>query len=105
MRDITAIFAVILTVFITGGCKKEDTYYYVSSETKAWTLFYEGSFWIYRNDSTLVLDSTVIAGPPEFDFLRYSETDLDYYEYICTHYFLKEIHTQTIVYSNPQIYI
>lgn len=69
MRDITAIFAVILTVFIIGGCKKKETYYYVSNENKAWTLFNEGSYWIYRNDSTLVLDSTVVASPPEFNFL------------------------------------
>jgi len=86
MRDITAIFAIILTVFITGGCKKKETYYYVSNENKAWTLFYEGSYWIYRNDSTLVLDSTVVASPPEFNFLRYSETDLDYYEQIVVRY-------------------
>ena len=86
MRATIAIFALILTVFITGGCKKEGTYNYVLSETKAWTLFNEGSYWIYRNDSTLVLDSTVIAGPPEFEFRRYTETDLDHYEHIVVRY-------------------
>ena len=97
MRATIAIFAVILTVFITGGCKKEETHYYVSSETKAWTLFYEGSYWIYRNDSTLVLDSTVIASPPEFDFSRYSETDLDYYEHIVVRYRSALISTGEII--------
>jgi hypothetical protein len=87
MRTTIAIFAITLTFFITGGCEEERTHYYISSDTKAWTLFNEGSYWIYRNDYTLVLDSTVVEQPPEYNFqLSGPDTDLDYYEHIAVRY-------------------
>ncbi len=58
------IFIVLGLLFFS--CKKDPDFYPVSDEFKPWFLFQQGSYWIFRNDSTLDLDSVYIKSPPAY---------------------------------------
>jgi hypothetical protein len=52
-------------VLIFSGCTKENPeHLYVSSTFQRWTVFNKGSYWIYKNDSTLVTDSVFLRYDP-----------------------------------------
>jgi hypothetical protein len=57
------IFLISIGLFISS-CKKEGKHYYISEEFNSWCFFNRGSYWIYRNDSTLLLDSVYLTKDP-----------------------------------------
>jgi hypothetical protein len=57
------IFLISIGLFISS-CKKEGKHYYISEEFKSWCLFQRGSYWIYSNDSTMLLDSVFLTSDP-----------------------------------------
>jgi hypothetical protein len=61
--QISGLFCLVFCLAL-NSCKKEETHYYISEEFKAWGLFQKGSYWIYKNDSTFILDSVYLTGDP-----------------------------------------
>jgi hypothetical protein len=72
----------LLFIFIYGclfiSCKKEPEYYPLSSEFEKYYLFQQGSFWVYKNDSTGVLDSVYLNLPPQYFDIIYEESGPKY---------------------------
>ena len=52
------IISILISLF---ACKKEVVYVPLSQEIKDYAVFNEGTYWIYRNDSTLELDTFTVA--------------------------------------------
>lgn len=81
MNDNTiSIFKIILIILVflfINSCNKEETEHIrVSGEFKRWTVFPNGSYWIFQNDSTLDIDSVFVQGNPKFiDVPPYSSKD------------------------------
>ncbi len=73
-----------LVILLSFSCKKEELkHYYVSDAFKRWTVFNKGSYWIYKNDSTSVTDSTFVKENPKFlEIPPYSSQDNFTLEYI-----------------------
>jgi len=62
---------------LVASCKKEEgKHFYISDAFKRWTLFNKGSYWIYRNDSTLMMDSVFLKSDPQILEIPYSNTNL-----------------------------
>ena len=59
---------ILLALIILPSCKKKQEFHYLSEEFKKNCLFTVGSYWIYKNDSTGLIDSTFISIPPEIDY-------------------------------------
>jgi hypothetical protein len=62
-----------LTVIILDGCKKTETeniqlgpLYSIPATLQAWTIYSQGSYWIYRNEKTLVEDSVSVKHGPYY---------------------------------------
>jgi hypothetical protein len=62
------ICLIILILFV--ACTKEGRLYTVTQEFKDYFLFQKESFWIYKNDSTNVIDSTYLTGSPQYMILK-----------------------------------
>ena len=74
-RFVKIVIGVLILVY-SYSCKKELTHYYVSDSFKHWTVFEKGSYWIYKNDSTLVNDSVFVKANPKFlEIPPYSSKD------------------------------
>jgi hypothetical protein len=55
---------------IFSGCtNKNPEHIYISDEFQHWTVFQKGSYWIYKNDSTLVMDSTFLRYDPSIVYV------------------------------------
>jgi hypothetical protein len=67
----------ILVFLFINSCNKEETEHIrVSNEFKRWTVFPNGSYWIFQNDSTLAIDSVFVQGNPRFlDVPAYGSKD------------------------------
>jgi hypothetical protein len=59
LRNIYKICALLILLTFSNSCKKL-TYYPISDGMKEYFVFQKGSYWIYKNDSTLSIDSTYI---------------------------------------------
>lgn len=67
MKKSLILFVIILVYLLIYSCKKtEPEHFYVSNAFKQWTVFDIGSYWIFKNDSTLKLDSVHVKKKPEF---------------------------------------
>lgn len=81
----TKFFILVFSVSLLVGCKKQVTHHPVSTEFKEWTLYQVGSYWIYRNDSTSVLDSVYLPQPPFYEVCYDADHLYDTYE----HFYIK----------------
>lgn len=61
---------ILLAISLVTSCKKEVQHYTVTQEFKDYFLFQEGSYWIYKEDSTNVIDSAYLSGPPQYSVLK-----------------------------------
>jgi hypothetical protein len=72
----------LLFIFIFGcllsSCKKDPDYYPLSTEFQKYYLFQQGSYWVYENDSTGVLDSVYLEKPPQYFDIFYQEESPKY---------------------------
>jgi len=59
---------ILLALIILPSCKKKQEFHYLSEEFKKNCLFTVGSYWIYKNDSTGLIDSTFISISPEMGY-------------------------------------
>ena len=59
------LFVCVLLLIFTS-CKKTVPYYGVSDELKEYFVFQKGSYWIYKNDTTGLLDSTIVSSNISF---------------------------------------
>ena len=59
LRNIYKICALLILLTSSNSCKKL-TYYPISDGMKEYFVFQKGSYWIYKNDSTLSIDSTYV---------------------------------------------
>jgi hypothetical protein len=77
MAGLLKIIVILLVIFFINSCNKEETEHIrVSGEFKRWTVFPNGSYWIFKNDSTLEIDSVFVQGNPKFlDVPAYSSKD------------------------------
>ena len=69
-------FILLLAFVFISGCKKEGTeYHYLSSEIKEWSVYQPGSYWIYKNEVTGLIDSSYIKSQPEvrFDWIQVTD--------------------------------
>jgi len=57
----------LIFVVMVSGCKKKNSgqHVYISEAFKSWTYFNKGSYWVYKNDSTLAIDSVFLSGNPQ----------------------------------------
>jgi len=60
IKKISGIYWAIVVLVLLAACKKELTFYGISDEMKEYFVFQKGSYWIYKDDSTGVIDSTYI---------------------------------------------
>lgn len=61
-----SLLACFATSLFLPSCKKSIPEYYIRQELKEYSVFQNGSYWIYRNDSSGINDSAfVINGPVE----------------------------------------
>jgi hypothetical protein len=60
------------------ACKKKLSTYAISDNLKSWVAFQPGSYWIYKNDSTGVLDSTFMKYPTNYYTVGDQYGDADY---------------------------
>lgn len=79
------IIVLFLSLFLIS-CNRNGTHYPVTDEFKKWTLFGEGSYWIYRNDSTMLIDSVFLAQHPLLTIFNEDEAYTDSYENIYLKY-------------------
>jgi len=91
-------------VFIATSCIEEEKYHhrYVSEETKEWSLFQPGSYWIYQNDSTGATDSVFIKEGPTSHFDGGPTDAMDYLEVINTSFsssFISQIELEAHYYG------
>jgi hypothetical protein len=63
------LYFVIVALILLPSCKKNHYYHYLSEDFKQSCLFEQGSYWIYQNDSTGIIDSAYISEPPVYDIL------------------------------------
>jgi hypothetical protein len=74
------LFCLIITVFF--GCKKEQSevkYFPIPDALMKIALFQKNSYWVYRNDTTGVIDCTYIKSDPVSGNITYKVNDhLDY---------------------------
>ncbi|MDP4281720.1 MAG: hypothetical protein Q8867_06165 [Bacteroidota bacterium] len=72
-----AKYIITIIVIILGfniSCKKEKSYtYYISQELKTYAVFQPGSYWVYKNELTGVLDSSYINIPPGYTYTHLGE--------------------------------
>jgi hypothetical protein len=64
------VYIISILIFIVMGCKKEYIYT-ISDSMKQYFAYRQGSYWIYKNDSTGLLDSTYVTSyyhNPEYNF-------------------------------------
>lgn len=55
------IFVLFVFLLISiSSCKKELPHYPISDDMKQFFAYQKGSYWIYQNDSTMMLDSTYV---------------------------------------------
>jgi len=65
--------SILIVIILATSCAKEGSHYSVSQEFKDYFLFQKGSFWIYKNDSTNVIDSAYLTGSPQYTVLSTGE--------------------------------
>jgi len=66
-------FLIALCLFT--NCKKEPIHYTIPDELKQLSVFNKGSYWIYINEKTSVLDSTYVKTDPDFYTLGINDKD------------------------------
>jgi hypothetical protein len=80
----------IVVLLMSGvGCKKkEPRHYTISDELKQWYLYQRGSYWIYWNESTNILDSTYVEIDPAYSTYHSTVSDdvVDTYDHISNKY-------------------
>lgn len=59
MKPTILVMLVFLLISISS-CKKELPHYPISDDMKQFFAYQKGSYWIYQNDSTMMLDSTYV---------------------------------------------
>lgn len=65
------IIFILLIVLSFQGCKKNSsTTIYIPKQLKDYSVFKEGSYWIFLNENTGVIDSMYIQNPPSFTYSR-----------------------------------
>jgi len=79
--NIRSFIYFLLFLVLVSSCKKKDENYYIQDSFKEWTLYKQGSYWIYLNEGKGKLDSTFISQAPD-DFLSHSNEDNHNYEII-----------------------
>ena len=62
------IFSLIPFLLIEGCKKKDKVVYNIPSYIKQYSLFQAGSYWIYKNNKTGLMDSCFISMPPIISF-------------------------------------
>ena len=73
MKCLVKIFIIFGILLLEVGCKKDNKPIYVSDLTKEYFSYQKGSYWIYSNDSTNVVDSTIVNS--YWDFIDGSYQD------------------------------
>ncbi|MCX6305488.1 MAG: hypothetical protein NT040_11020 [Bacteroidetes bacterium] len=64
-RFISVQLLLLLSVFI--GCSKKSGYNeYIPEQLKQYSVFQEGSYWVYKNESTGMIDSSYLLKPPVY---------------------------------------
>jgi hypothetical protein len=91
---------VFILLLLLLGCKeKEPQHYYhyfpISDQLKQDGLFSSGSYWIYKNDSTGVVDCTYVEGEPIWGKSQFFPT-----EYSLTEVETCEMNLQSSIFSN-----
>lgn len=71
--DLVFWFFLILNLIFLQGChKKEPSTVYIPEQLKVYSVFQVGSFWIYKNETTGEIDSTIIQVSPQFSYIQIS---------------------------------
>ena len=64
------LFKYILIIILIS-CDKSKYTFFITDEFKNDCLFLQGSYWIYQNDSTGIVDCTYISGPSVYETFLY----------------------------------
>jgi|WetSurMetagenome_2_1015567.scaffolds.fasta_scaffold09970_3 hypothetical protein len=63
MFNKSVFFLLALTILFLLGCTKNDPeYYYIPEDFKQWVVYQPGTYWIYLNEQTGVVDCTYVTG-------------------------------------------
>ncbi len=77
------IFSILLYFLIFSGCEKEHhSYNYLTDYAKTYGAFNIGSYWIYQQDSSLLIDSIYVIDLKHTNWARPidSDGDIEHYE-------------------------
>lgn len=99
MRKNYLYFFFLVVLFV--GCKKRepDTYAYVSAYGKSFSDFHTGSYWIYQNDSTLIIDSLYVKDSGDS-----IGVDIDYEDFSKHYYEINYCNIKSTANPNDTIY-
>jgi len=69
------LYIILISITLLGCKKKEVQTYYISDYLKHYSIFQFGSYWIFKNETTSMIDSSFIKSPPFFHFYQNYQTD------------------------------
>jgi hypothetical protein len=69
MKSVKPVGIAIILLLMLTMCTKEDPIrnYNIENETRQWTAFKEGSYWVYELSGTTTLDSTYVSKYKEYN--------------------------------------
>jgi|GEM_PF-878980 len=70
------VILIMLGICLTG-CKKEANRYLITDEFKEWTVFKIGSYWLYKNETSLKIDSSYVTTVPVSNLPNLENTPSD----------------------------
>lgn len=73
------LIVAILILFTFFSCKKKEVQtIYISDFLKEYTVFPLGSYWIFKNDTSTIIDSCYLLKSPTFSFKQYGADEPTY---------------------------
>ena len=89
------IFCLGILALFSSCSKKKAITYYIDNSFKEWVLFQKGSYWVYFNDSSHMLDSAFVDMQPRYGLSPPETEHMDHYQsiyYTVTSSFIRDVY-------------
>jgi hypothetical protein len=67
------VFLLLLIISFSACKRKEPSIVYIPEEIKEYSIFQNDSYWVFKNETTGVIDSTFIQDPPQYTYTQGSD--------------------------------
>ena len=81
MRKLSFFFVFICLIFTSCYKKENPEHYVISTDFRKWVDFNDGSYWVYKNENSGVIDSCFIVHKGEYTYREFSDAGY-YYDII-----------------------